>query len=79
MDKEKVALTDRSGVLPDSLARCASGDELTLVGFKLALVRELIERGMTTDGASHKQHFLARIADVFNFDISAIEDRGIAP
>ena len=79
MDKEKVALTDRSKILPPTLAMGASGDELTEIGWTLAFVKDLIEQGMTTEGAHHKQHYLARIAEVFHFDISHIEDHGIMP
>jgi hypothetical protein len=79
MDKEKVALTDRSGILPNSLAVGASGEELTEIGWKLALIKEMIEQGMTADGAHHKQHYLARLAEIFHFDISHIEDHGMMP
>jgi hypothetical protein len=45
----------------------------------LETLRELVEGGLTTDGAHHKQWYLARIAWEFELGITADSERGIAP
>lgn len=80
MDKEKVALTDRSKILPSTLAMGASGDELTEIGWKLAGIKDYLERGLTIEGAQHKQWCMWQIARLLNFDLTELDaDKGIAP
>jgi hypothetical protein len=44
-----------------------------------AILKDLIERGLTTDGAHHKQWYLEQIADQFELDIYIDHEPGIAP